>query len=93
MTTDPSWFREARYGMFIHFGLYSVIGRHEWAMCHDRIPPDEYRRLTAGSLLFPRSTDESQGGAPLGPDLVGDAVPGPHPTAKRREISYHTDRR
>ncbi|MCE5240059.1 alpha-L-fucosidase [bacterium] len=48
MTPDTSWFREARYGMFIHFGLYSVLGRHEWAMCHERIPVDEYRRLTAG---------------------------------------------
>lgn len=48
MPPDTSWFREARYGMFIHFGLYSVIGRHEWALCYERIPLEEYRRLTAG---------------------------------------------
>jgi len=24
-----SWFREARYGLFIHYGLYSLIGRAE----------------------------------------------------------------
>lgn len=48
MPPDRSWFREARYGMFIHFGRYSVLGRHEWAMCYERIPPEEYRCLTAG---------------------------------------------
>jgi alpha-L-fucosidase len=46
MPPTTSWFRQARYGMFIHFGRYSVLGRHEWAMCYERIPPDEYRRLT-----------------------------------------------
>lgn len=40
---DTAWFRDARYGMFIHFGRYSVLGRHEWAMCYERIPVDEQR--------------------------------------------------
>jgi hypothetical protein len=26
------WWHDAKFGMFIHFGLYSVLGRHEWAM-------------------------------------------------------------
>ena len=39
------WFREARFGMFIHWGIYSVLGRHEWAMCYERIPRDQYRPL------------------------------------------------
>jgi len=26
------WWHEARFGMFIHWGLYSTLGRHEWAM-------------------------------------------------------------
>jgi alpha-L-fucosidase len=26
------WWREARYGMFIHYGLYSLHARQEWAM-------------------------------------------------------------
>lgn len=38
-------FREARFGMFIHWGLYSLLGRHEWAMCYERIPKEEYRKL------------------------------------------------
>ena len=32
------WWHEARFGMFIHWGLYSVLGRHEWAMEQEGIP-------------------------------------------------------
>jgi alpha-L-fucosidase len=39
------WWREARFGMFIHFGLYSVLGRHEWAMEEEGIPVAEYELL------------------------------------------------
>lgn len=36
------WFNEARYGMFIHWGAYSVGGRGEWIANRERIPRDEY---------------------------------------------------
>lgn len=39
------WFHEARFGMFIHFGLYSLLERGEWIMYAERIPPDEYSVL------------------------------------------------
>jgi alpha-L-fucosidase len=39
------WWRAARFGMFIHFGLYSVLGRHEWAMEEEGIPVHEYEQL------------------------------------------------
>ncbi len=39
------WWHEARFGMFIHFGLYSVLGRHEWAMENEGIPVTEYEQL------------------------------------------------
>jgi alpha-L-fucosidase len=39
------WWHEARFGMFIHFGLYSVLGRHEWAMEMEGIPVAEYEQL------------------------------------------------
>ena len=26
------WFREARFGIYVHFGLYSILGRGEWTM-------------------------------------------------------------
>lgn len=40
-----SWFSDARLGMFIHWGLYSVHGRDVWAMYNEQIQVDEYRRL------------------------------------------------
>ncbi|HKW98579.1 MAG TPA: alpha-L-fucosidase [Bryobacteraceae bacterium] len=39
------WWREAKFGMFIHWGLYSVLGRHEWAMEEEGIPVAEYEQL------------------------------------------------
>ncbi len=39
------WWHEARFGMFIHWGLYSVLGRHEWAMEEEAIPVAEYEQL------------------------------------------------
>ncbi len=39
------WWREARFGMFIHWGLYSQLGRNEWAMNRERIPRAEYEPL------------------------------------------------
>src|ERR1700740_881114 len=36
---------EARFGMFIHWGLYSTLGRHEWAMENEAIPVAEYQQL------------------------------------------------
>ena len=39
------WWREARFGMFIHWGLYSVLERGEWVMYNERIPKAEYAKL------------------------------------------------
>src|SRR5947209_275549 len=39
------WWHEARFGMFIHWGLYSMLGRHEWAMENEGIPVAEYEQL------------------------------------------------
>ena len=32
------WWHEAKFGMFVHWGLYSVLGRHEWVMENEGIP-------------------------------------------------------
>ena len=39
------WFYEARFGMFVHFGLYSLLGRGEWVMYDENIPRHEYEKL------------------------------------------------
>ena len=39
------WWHQAKFGMFIHWGLYSVLGRHEWVMENEGIPVSEYEPL------------------------------------------------
>ena len=39
------WFHEARFGIYVHFGLYSLLGRGEWTMYSERIPPRDYEVL------------------------------------------------
>ncbi len=44
-TASKKWFENARLGMFIHWGLYSILGRGEWVMRRDGIPAIEYASL------------------------------------------------
>ncbi|MHC5053938.1 MAG: alpha-L-fucosidase [Planctomycetota bacterium] len=39
------WFRNAKYGLFLHCGLYSILGKHEWVQLRDKIPVAEYAKL------------------------------------------------
>ncbi len=48
-TADTAWFTEARFGMFIHWGLYALGARHEWLMNNEEIDPAVYRER-----YFPR---------------------------------------
>lgn len=36
------WFQDARFGMFIHWGIYSIPARGEWSYCCDSYGPGEY---------------------------------------------------
>ncbi len=38
------WFTESRFGMFIHWGLYSLPARHEWVMTNERRQTSDYER-------------------------------------------------
>jgi alpha-L-fucosidase len=40
-----AWWHEAKFGMFIHWGLYSVIGQHEWAKEQEGVPIPQYEIL------------------------------------------------
>jgi len=42
-----AWFQDIRFGMFIHWGLYSLLGRGEWVMHNERIPVTEYEKLAS----------------------------------------------
>ena len=39
------WFREARFGLFIHYGLYSLKENHEWVQLRQKVPVAEYAKL------------------------------------------------
>lgn len=39
------WFHKARFGMFIHWGLYAIPARGEWVMLQEQIPAEEYAEL------------------------------------------------
>ena len=39
---DTRWFTHDRFGMFIHWGLYSMPARHEWIKSRECIPEDHY---------------------------------------------------
>jgi alpha-L-fucosidase len=51
------WFREAKYGLFIHWGLYAIpagqwngtrsLGLGEWVMFRSRVPVTDYEKLAA----------------------------------------------
>lgn len=38
-------FEKLGFGMFVHFGLYSLLGKGEWAQECLSIPQEEYRTL------------------------------------------------
>lgn len=38
------WYRNARFGMFVHWGLYSIPARGEWLRSIERMPESEYMR-------------------------------------------------
>ena len=42
---SKKWFDGAGYGLFMHYGLYSLLGRHEWVQFRETIPLEEYTAL------------------------------------------------
>lgn len=41
------WFQDAKFGMFIHWGVYSILGDGEWVMNNQRIDKYTYQKLPA----------------------------------------------
>ncbi len=41
------WFQDAKFGLFVHWGVYSVLGDGEWVMQVQRIPARDYEKLPA----------------------------------------------
>ncbi len=43
-TERLSWWTDARFGMFIHWGLYAQAARHEWVKNRERITTEDYQK-------------------------------------------------
>src|SRR5438105_14473791 len=39
------WFQDARFGLFVHWGVYSVLGDGEWVMNNKKMTVEEYEKL------------------------------------------------
>ena len=38
------WFLDARFGMFVHWGLYAIPARGEWVRCTEEMDKSDYMR-------------------------------------------------
>jgi alpha-L-fucosidase len=57
MKPEHAWFTHDRFGLFVHWGLYALAGRHEWVMSHELIPIKQYEKYAdyfAADLYDPR---------------------------------------
>ena len=52
------WFQDARFGLFIHWGVYSILGDGEWVMNNRKIPAADYEKLPA--FFNPTEFDAAQ---------------------------------
>lgn len=43
-TNRTKWFKDARFGMFIHWGLYAIPARGEWVRSTEKISNEEYQK-------------------------------------------------
>ena len=41
---DTAWFIHDRFGLFIHWGIYSAAARHEWVKNYERITDEDYQK-------------------------------------------------
>lgn len=53
-----AWFKEARLGLFIHYGLFSIHEQGEWTMVRENFPVSEYEEFAKQFNPKPGCTDE-----------------------------------
>ena len=52
------WFEEARFGMFVHWGVYSLIGRGDWVRSNEQLSNEDYQPYV--EQFDPQSFDAEQ---------------------------------
>jgi alpha-L-fucosidase len=47
---DTAWFVQDRFGMFIHWGLYTLAARHEWVRHFEEIDNETFLLIVFHTL-------------------------------------------
>lgn len=55
---NREWYQDAKFGLFVHWGPYSVLGVHEWVMENQDIDKATYEKL--GGFFNPVEFDPSE---------------------------------
>ncbi|MCR5755468.1 MAG: alpha-L-fucosidase [Acetatifactor sp.] len=55
---DIKWWRDAKIGMFIHWGIYSVVGKGEWSYFNEKMDETEYRKIGETQFKQEKTADE-----------------------------------
>ena len=55
---NRKWFRNAKFGMFIHWGIYSMLGDGEWVLTNKSLTEQEYQKLAEG--FYPSKFDADE---------------------------------
>jgi alpha-L-fucosidase len=55
---NREWFQDAKFGLFVHWGVYSILGDGEWVMNNQQIPVKQYERLP--DFFDPESFDPAE---------------------------------
>lgn len=42
--SNTQWFQNARFGLFLHWGLYAIPAKGEWYASIQKIPPEDYQK-------------------------------------------------
>ena len=42
---NREWFQDSKFGLFVHWGVYSVLANGEWVMNNTKIPIKQYEKL------------------------------------------------
>ena len=56
--TRMKWWRDARFGLFVHYGIYSVYERGEWIKLREGISDEEYRDKAKNEFTYKKGNAE-----------------------------------
>lgn len=55
---NREWFQDAKFGLFVHWGVYSILGNGEWVMHNTKIPIKQYEKLPG--FFYPMNFDPAE---------------------------------